>query len=126
MIPGMFKRLETMPLTNNGKTDKNALRSLNRAQLDADVPYSAPRNDIEELLSEIWQDVLQMKKVGIFDNFITLGGHSLAAIRISTRINEELRLDLPLNKIFELPTIAEYSSFIEQTLLQLMDEEDNL
>ncbi len=124
MIPGLFKRLEAMPLTTNGKTDKNSLRSLNKAQLDADVPYTAPRNDIEILLSEIWCDVLQMKKVGVFDDFITLGGHSLSAIRITARINEELQLNFPLNKIFDLPTIAEYSSYIEKILLELMDEEN--
>ncbi len=124
MMPGYFKRLEAMPLNKNGKTDKITLKSLNKSQIDSDVPYMAPRNDIESLLSNIWKEVLQLKKIGIFDNFITLGGHSLAAIRITARINEELQLNFPLNKIFDLPTIAEYGSFIEKTLLQLMEDEN--
>ncbi len=63
-----------------------------------------------------------MKKVGVHDNFIALGGHSLAAIRVTARINEEVEAKFPLNKIFELPTIAEYAVYIEKTLMSLMDQ----
>lgn len=122
MVPTIFKHLNEIPLTKNGKVDKKALRNLTSAQLELDTPYTAPRNEIEEILEHIWQEVLQLKKVGVYDNFIALGGHSLAAIRITARINDEIELNLPLNKIFELPTIAEYSGYIENTLMALLEE----
>lgn len=123
MIPGIFKRLDAIPITKNGKTDKNTLKELKWVQLSSESSYMAPRNDIEALLEEIWKEVLRLKQVGVFDNFISLGGHSLAAIRITARINEELQLNFQLNKIFDLPSIAEYASYIESTLLELMDEQ---
>ncbi|MCK0137087.1 amino acid adenylation domain-containing protein [Arenibacter sp. S6351L] len=122
MLPNTFKYLETLPLTSNGKVDKKALRSLNIVQLQMDTPYAEPNNEIEILLEQIWREVLLLDKIGMHDNFIALGGHSLAAIRVTARINEEVEMNFPLNKIFELPTIAEYAKYIEETLLTLMEE----
>ena len=121
MVPTVFKPLEEMPLTKNGKVDKKALKNLNSIQLAMDTPYTAPRNEIEKLLEGIWKEVLQLKKVGVHDDFIALGGHSLAAIRVTARINEEIELNFPLTKIFELLTIEKYSNFIEQTLTELLE-----
>ncbi|MDO6518255.1 phosphopantetheine-binding protein [Zobellia uliginosa] len=66
--------------------------------------------------------ILPLGKVGVHDNFISLGGHSLAAIRLTARINEEIEYNFPLKKIFELPTIAEYLKYIEETLTFLLEE----
>ena len=120
MIPSVFKYLEELPLTSNGKVDKAVLKSLNEVQLEMDTPFAAPRNEIEELLEGIWKEVLGLNKIGVYDNFIALGGHSLAAIRVTTRINDELDINFPLNKIFELPTISYYAKYIEETLEALM------
>lgn len=122
MVPTVFKHLDEIPLTNNGKVDKNTLKNLNSVQLAMDTPYTAPRNEIEELLEGIWKEVLQLKKVGIHDDFIAMGGHSLAAIRVTARINEEVEFNFPLTKVFELPTIEEYSIFIEETLTELLEK----
>ncbi|MGI9553219.1 MAG: phosphopantetheine-binding protein, partial [Aurantibacter sp.] len=121
MVPSVFKHLEEMPLTKNGKVDKTLLKNLNEAQLSMDVPFTAASGEIEVLLEEIWKEVLKIKKIGVHDNFIALGGHSLAAIRITARINEEVEIKLPLNKIFEFPTIAEYGKYIEETLTELLE-----
>ncbi len=121
MIPSLFKYLNELPLTGNGKVDKAALRSLNDVQLEMDTPFVAPSNEIEELLEGYWKEVLQLNKVGVHDNFIALGGHSLAAIRVTTRINDELEMGFPLNKIFDLPTIAEYALLIEKTIVELLE-----
>src|SRR5680860_151391 len=121
MVPALFKHMDEMPLTKNGKVDKNALQNLSSAQLSMDTPYAAPRNEIEELLERIWKEVLQLKKIGVYDDFIALGGHSLAAIRVTARVNEEIEVDFPLSKIFERPTIAEYATFIEETLTELLE-----
>ena len=120
MIPSVFKHLEELPLTGNGKVNKAVLRSLNEVQLEMDTPFVAPGNEIEELLEGIWKEVMGLSKIGVYDNFIALGGHSLAAIRVTTRINDELGMNFPLNKIFELPTISDYAKFIEETLEALM------
>ncbi len=125
MIPTTFKKVEALPLTPNGKVDKKALQELNPLQLGSATKYVAPRNDLEELLAEHWGEVLQLEKVGIHDNFIDLGGHSLAAIRITGRINRELTLELPLSKIFEHPTVAEYGVYLENKLEELMALDDD-
>lgn len=123
MVPNYFKHIEELPLTRNGKVDKTALRSLNTSQLDLDTPFVAPSGEIEELLANIWMEVLKLEKVGSKDNFIALGGHSLAAIRVTARIKEEIEMKFPLNKIFELPTIQEYGNYVEDTLIKLLEEE---
>ena len=121
MLPNLFRPLDEMPLTKNGKVDKKSLQNLNSAQLAMDAPYTAPRNEIEEVLADIWKEVLQLKKIGVHDDFIALGGHSLAAIRVTARINEEIEVNFPLNKVFEFTTIASYARFIEETLTELLE-----
>ncbi|TMM53769.1 amino acid adenylation domain-containing protein [Maribacter algarum] len=122
MVPTHFKHIDELPLTANGKVDKTALKALNNSQLEMETPFVAPEGEIEELLASIWKEVLRLKQVGVHDDFIALGGHSLAAIRVTARINEEVEMKFPLNKIFELPTIAEYAKYIEQTLVALLED----
>lgn len=120
MLPSNFKYLDEMPLTKNGKIDKKTLRSFNTEQLELETAYVRPRNEIDELIESVWKEVLRLKKIGINDNFIALGGHSLAAIRVTSRLNEELDMEIPINKVFNLPTIKEYSDYLEQTMLELL------
>lgn len=122
MVPTHFKYVEEFPLTVNGKIDKASLKSLSLAQLDMDSAFVAPSGEIEEALAKIWKDVLKLKQVGAEDNFISLGGHSLAAIRVSARVKEEFELDVPLNKVFEFQTIASYASYVEETIIALLEE----
>ena len=122
MVPSNFKYLDDMPLTKNGKIDKKILRSLNTEQLELETAYVATRNEVDELIEGVWKDVLRLNKIGIHDNFIALGGHSLAAIRVTSRINEELGMEIPLNKVFNLPTIEEYSNYLEKIMVELLDE----
>jgi amino acid adenylation domain-containing protein len=122
MVPSHFKFIKNLPLTTNGKVDKSVLKTLNTTQLEMEVPFVEPQGEIEELLANIWKEVLQLKQIGVHDNFITLGGHSLAAIRLTSRINEEIEFKFPLNKVFEHPTILEYAKYIECTLTELLKE----
>ena len=124
MVPTYFKYMEELPLTKNGKVDKSALKTLNTSQLDMETPFKAPEGEIEELLAEIWKEVLRLQQVSAHDNFIALGGHSLAAIRVTARINEEIEMKFPLNKIFEFPTISEYATYIGETLENLLSEQN--
>jgi len=83
----------------------------------------APENDIEELLADIWEEVLTLQKIGIKDQFLEIGGSSLSAIRIAARIEQNLELKIPVNKIFEHPTIKQLASHIEEIMLHLMEQD---
>lgn len=75
-------------------------------------PYLAPRNHSESILVNIWQQVLQVSKVGINDNFFDLGGHSLQAMNLMALIYQEMEIEIPLSMIYEKPTVAELSEYI--------------
>ncbi len=124
MLPSFYKYMTELPLTTNGKVDKKALKQLNTDQLETDTPFVAPNGGIEILLASIWQEVLRIDTISVYDNFISLGGHSLAAIRVTARVNDELEVKFPLNKIFEFPTIATYAEYIEKTLTALLNEQN--
>ncbi|QBR71364.1 hypothetical protein CU048_08810 [Beijerinckiaceae bacterium] len=105
MIPAAFVSLEALPLTPNGKVDRNALPE---PDLGAQLAqrFVAPRTPTEEILAQIWADVLRVERVGINDNFFELGGHSLLATRIASRIRSAFEIDLPLRTLFEASTLA--------------------
>lgn len=125
MIPAQFVYLEEFPLGSSGKVDRKRLPKVDvKAQISAKAEYVAPRNEIEELLAEIWSEILQIERIGVFDNFFEMGGHSLTAIRLVSRVIEAMELTLPINLVFEKPTIAAYAEHVEATILQLMEEMD--
>uniref|UniRef100_UPI0032163CAE amino acid adenylation domain-containing protein n=1 Tax=Clostridium sp. TaxID=1506 RepID=UPI0032163CAE len=110
MVPSYFVRLEKMPITTNGKLDRRALPEPN---LDTALSeYEAPRNEVEETLSKIWSEVLCVDKVGINDNFFDIGGHSLKATMLMSKIHKELNKEVPLKELFKSPTIKELSKYI--------------
>ncbi|HYR07358.1 MAG TPA: phosphopantetheine-binding protein, partial [Longimicrobium sp.] len=82
-----------------------------------DVDYAAPTNEVEEQLADLWSGLLGIEKVGIHDDFFGLGGHSLLATQIVARVRDMFHLDLPLQSIFEAPTIARYALLIEDAIL---------
>ena len=106
MVPSAFVFLESLPLTPNGKLDRKALPAPDHSRPDLDDAFAAPRTPVEELLANIWAEVLKLDKVGIHDNFFDLGGHSLLATQIVSRIHRAFSIELPLRDIFEAPTIA--------------------
>lgn len=104
MVPSFVTLLDQMPLTPNGKIDRNALPVPDAAA--AEVAQSvAPRNEMETQLVAIWCDVLKKDSVGVTDNFLALGGHSLLAIRLLGKISKTFGVRLPLRTLFETPTI---------------------
>ncbi|CAA7196353.1 non-ribosomal peptide synthetase [Chryseobacterium potabilaquae] len=104
MVPGFFVELEAIPLTPNGKIDRKALPSVSGEDLIR-REYVAPRNETEQKLVEIWQQILGIEKVGITDNFFELGGHSLMAGKIMNTISKELNKEVSLKHIFQNQTI---------------------
>jgi len=113
MIPA-FVRLDALPLTPSGKVDRKALPVWNNSRPVLDTPYLAPRILLEEQLTKIWAEVLGIDQVGIHDNFFDLGGHSLAVMRVITRVVKTFQLDLPIKALFESPTVADMAAIIAQ------------
>jgi amino acid adenylation domain-containing protein len=113
MIPSAFVFMESLPLTNH-KLDRKALPKPDGKRPQLNVPYFEPRNETEQKLVKIWQDVLDVSPVGIDDNFLDLGGHSLAASRVISRVNQTFQLELPIRAFLESPTVAEMAAIIVQ------------
>jgi amino acid adenylation domain-containing protein/non-ribosomal peptide synthase protein (TIGR01720 family) len=107
MIPSFFTRLEAMPLTVNGKVDRKALPEPDWK--GDEQQYTAPRNDIEEMLCRIWSKELGIEKIGITDDFFKMGGNSILAIRLSHRMTKALEREIPVASIFELKTVKNIS-----------------
>ncbi len=106
MVPAVFVPLESLPLLSNGKVDRRALPEPGRTRPDLEKAYVAPRTPAEDLLAEIWAHVLGVERVGIYDDFFQLGGHSLLATQVVSRMRKAFQLEMPLRRIFELPTVA--------------------
>ncbi|AUB35491.1 Non-ribosomal peptide synthetase component F [Nostoc flagelliforme CCNUN1] len=118
MIPAAFVFLETLPLTPNGKVDRRSLPAP-ESRPELEVSFLAPCTPIEQMLADIWADVLGVEQVGIDDNFFTLGGHSLLATQLISRVRNIFQVELPLRSLFEAATIAEFSQYIQQFQQQL-------
>ncbi|MCC5661302.1 amino acid adenylation domain-containing protein [Nostoc sp. XA010] len=106
MLPSVLILLDALPLTANGKINRQALPipDTNRPELEA--AFVAPRNPVEKEIAAIWAEVLGLEQVGIDDNFFELGGHSLLATQVISRMRKVLNVDLPLRTLFETPTVA--------------------
>ncbi|HET9786978.1 MAG TPA: non-ribosomal peptide synthetase, partial [Pyrinomonadaceae bacterium] len=106
MRPSAFIFLDSLPLTPNGKIDRSALPRPDSSHRNLNETYVAPRTQVEADLAGIWASVLRRETVGVEDNFFELGGHSLLATQVVSRIREHLKVELPLRKMFESPTVA--------------------
>ncbi|MCR8843449.1 amino acid adenylation domain-containing protein [Paenibacillus sp. SC116] len=112
MVPVRYVMLERMPLTANGKIDRRALPTPEAAQI-VQQQYEAPRNEIERELVALWQEVLEVERIGIHDNFFELGGHSLKAIQIVSGMRM-LGVSLNLNQLFQEQSISKLSRILPE------------
>ena len=106
MVPSAFVTLECLPLTPNGKIDRRALPAPDISTA-SELGFIAPRDDLELRLTQIWQQVLGVKSIGVKDNFFDLGGHSLIAVRLFAEIEKAFGKNLPLATLFQAPTIEQ-------------------
>jgi len=113
MVPSGFVFLESLPLTPNGKVDRRALPVIDQSRPELEQSFEAPRTLIEEIVAQIWAEVLKVEKVGVHDNFFDLGGHSLLAAQLVSRIRDAFRIELPLRNLFEAPTVGGVANHIE-------------
>ena len=117
MLPSAFVLLEALPLTPNGKVDRKALRAPDTENFPLNAAF-APRTREEELLAEIWRNVLGVKQIGIGDNFFELGGHSLLATQLIAKVRETFQVELPLRSLFQSPTVESLAEAIATAIAQ--------
>jgi len=110
MVPSNINLLEKIPLTPNGKIDRKALPKISGNIFNEQ--YIAPRNTQEETLYEIWSKLLNLKHIGINDNFFNLGGHSLLAVQVASKIRDHFFLEIPIQALFDNPTIALLANYL--------------
>jgi len=124
MVPQAFVFLDEMPRTPNGKVDRKSLPAPDRQAYESASAFVAPGTEVEEMLAEIWREVLEVEKIGIYDSFFDLGGHSLKATQVLARVTDAFGVELPLRSLIENPTIAGLEEAIARELLEGADEEE--
>lgn len=123
MIPKDFIHVEEFPVNTSGKIDKNALKELaGHSQKREATDYQAPETDTQKKLIDIWTEVMEIDNIGIRHNFLEIGGHSLTATLIISRILLKFNIKLGLNQLFSNPTIKELSVLIDQA--EKVDEKE--
>ena len=122
MVPTLWVELQSLPLTPNGKIDKKALPDFDPGEV-LNENYVVPRNETERIMAEIWEEVLEVEKVGMNNNFFELGGHSLMILKLASRVRK-LGLQIEVKDFFKYQTIEEQSNFLKTSLklLQIASE----
>ena len=116
MLPAAFVALDKLPLSPNGKVDRARLPVPSESRPEVEASFAAPRTIVEDVLAQMWADILGVERVGVNDDFFDLGGHSLLATQVVTRVRETFQIELPLRRLFESPTIGGLAESIESEL----------
>ena len=111
MVPAHWLFLAKLPLTPNGKLDRKALPAVDASQLQGG--YRAPESELQQQVASIWQQVLQLERIGLDDHFFELGGHSLLAVNVVSRLALELGLQLTPQLLFQHPTLGEFVAHLD-------------
>ena len=126
MVPSVFVMLKALPLTASGKVDRLALPPPGATRAGLGREYMAPRSEMEERLAQIWAEVLKLERVSVDDDFFDLGGHSLMATQVVSRLREQMKVDLPLSEIFSYPTVSKLAQKIEIIRWTKQEVDDDL
>jgi amino acid adenylation domain-containing protein len=121
LVPSGMVVLAKLPLTANGKLDRQALPSPEEFAART-RSFEPPQTPVEQTLTAIWEQVLRRTRIGRNDNFFDIGGHSLLATQIISRVREQWRVELPVRGLFEQPTVALFSSTIEAASREEVEE----
>ena len=125
MVPNLFRYVDEYPMTANLKVDRKALMNMEDETPADETEFIAPRNEVEEMIADIWKELLNVEKVSVRDNFLVLGGHSLLANRLVKNINKAFGTDIALVEIFSRDmTIEEMGNLVEENLLSGLSEEE--
>lgn len=125
MVPSFLVVLEDLPLTANGKIDRSALRGISEGDIIRKA-YVGPRNEIEQKIAEIWQEILGVEKVGVTDSFFELGGHSLNATKLISIIHKQFNVKLSIIDLFDNIILEELALLLENTLLYSSSNEEDI
>jgi acyl carrier protein len=123
MVPSIFITLDSLPLTPTGKVDRRSLPAPQGKRPQLENPYVAPSSPLEETLVKIWAEVLGLEQVGVNDPFLELGGNSLLAMILASRVLKALNVQVPLRALFEAPTVAQMATVIIEILANRVGEE---
>jgi acyl carrier protein len=122
MTPAFFVHLETIPLTPNGKVDRKSLPKPGNDRPLLAMEFIAPRTELEAQVAVVWCEILHLDRVGVNDDFFELGGRSLSALQVISRLVQNFQVKLPIPRFFENPTIANLSQVIEDLLIAEIEE----
>jgi aryl carrier-like protein len=115
MVPATLVTLDALPLTSNGKVDRRKLPEPDLAVSEESEGFVAPQTELERVIAVAWQEVLELERVGIHDNFFDLGGNSVHVIQVHNKLRETLGQDLTIVKLFEHTTVHSLSKFLSQS-----------
>ena len=125
MVPNLFRYVDEYPMTANLKVDRKALMNMEDETSGNEAEFIAPRNEVEEMIADIWKELLNVEKVSVRDDFLVLGGHSLLANRLVKKINKAFGTDIALVEIFSHDmTVEEMGNLVEENLLSGLSEEE--
>ena len=124
MVPSTFVILDQLPLLPNGKVNRQALPAPTKERPQLESTYVAPRTPVEEQLAAIWSEVLDLDEIGVEDNFLELGGDSLRAGQVISRVINTFQVELSLSTLFESATVADMAVAIVQNLAKQADSQD--
>jgi amino acid adenylation domain-containing protein len=113
MVPAVFVTLDALPLTPSGKLDRKALPAPDQTRPELERAFVEPRTRTEETVASIWRDLLRVERIGADHNFFELGGHSLIATQVASRVRQAFGIVLPLDDVFEAPTVAALAERID-------------
>ena len=114
MVPAAFVTLESLPRTPNGKVDRRAFPADDLSKLESGRAYVPAQNELEKTIIKIWQQVLNVDRVGTQDNFFDLGGHSLLMMQVNLQLKEAVGRDIPIVQMFQYPTVLKLAQSLTQ------------
>jgi len=114
MVPAAFVVLAALPMTPSGKVNRRALPAPDVGRPDLDASYMPPHTTVQQMLAEIWSDLLGIEQIGIHDDFFQLGGHSLLVAKLAARIRQAFKVELSLIEVFKSPTISQLAEAVER------------
>ncbi|CAB3759995.1 non-ribosomal peptide synthetase [Paraburkholderia solisilvae] len=118
MVPAHFVLIDSIPITANGKLDRAILPAPADASRTGRPAHEPPQSETEHAVAAIWSRILGIERIGRTDHFFNIGGHSLLATQVISRLRDELRVEVPLRTIFEMPTVADLARSVDQVRAQ--------
>jgi amino acid adenylation domain-containing protein len=114
MLPSTIVVLGALPLTQNGKVDRNALPDPNSLSSESDAGDALPQSELEQMIAAVWKELLKLDRVGVHSNFFDLGGHSILLAQAHAKLSEITQREIPMIVMFQFPTISSLAGYLSQ------------